>query len=174
MDPMDQIDSAIKEIRLAVTDELLTTLGRVDPTSFEEIVLDLLKAMGYGGSFGRFEHTGGSGDFGIDGIVHMDKLGLEKIYVQAKRWKNNVGREVVQAFFGALAGKRARKGIIITTSGFSQGATEFAGSVSDSLVLVDGNQLAAFMIDSGVGLSRRSIAIPSIDRDYFDAYEVEA
>jgi restriction system protein len=125
--------------------------------------------MGYGGTSGHMEHTGGSGDFGIDGIVFMDRLGLEKVYVQAKRWKANIGSEIVQAFFGAIAGRRARKGIIITTSDFTPAAKQFAGSVSDSLVLVNGDTLAQLMIDFGVGVSKKkTIFIPSLDRDYFE------
>jgi restriction system protein len=99
----------------------------------------------------------------------MDRLGLEKIYVQAKRWKNNVGSEVIQSFFGAIAGRRARKGILITTSKFTPQALQFAKDVSDSLRLVDGNELAGLMIDFEVGVTnKKRISIPSIDRDYFE------
>jgi restriction system protein len=168
-DPDDRIDNAIKEIRAAVAEDLLEILARTHPTAFEQIVLDLLEAMGYGGTSGHMEHTGGSGDFGIDGIVFMDRLGLEKVYIQAKRWKANVGSEIVQAFFGAIAGRRARKGIIITTSDFTPQAMQFAESVSDSLVLVNGDNLAQLMIDFGVGITKKkTIFIPSIDRDYFE------
>lgn len=169
VDPDSRIDVAIKEIRRSVADELLESLGKVHPTSFEQIVLDLLIAMGYGGKLGGIEHTGGTGDFGIDGIVSMDRLGLEKIYVQAKRWKSNVGSEVVQSFFGAIAGRRAHKGILITTSKFTPQALQFAKDVSDSLRLVDGTELAELMIDFEVGVAnKKKISIPSIDRDYFE------
>jgi restriction system protein len=168
-DPDSRIELAIKEIRNAVSEELLETLSKVHPTTFEEIVLELLEAMGYGGKLGGIEHTGGAGDFGIDGIVSMDRLGLEKIYVQAKRWKNNVGSEVIQAFFGALAGRKARKGVLITTSKFTPQAIQFAKDVSDSLRLVDGTELTRLMIDFEVGVTnKKRISIPTFDREYFD------
>jgi restriction system protein len=169
VDPDSRIDVAIKEIRRSVADELLESLSKVHPSSFEQIVLDLLVAMGYGGKLGGIEHTGGTGDFGIDGIVSMDRLGLEKIYVQAKRWKSNVGSEAVQSFFGAITGRRARKGILITTSKFTPQAIQFARDVSDSLRLVDGTELADLMIDFEVGVTnKKRISIPTIDRDYFE------
>lgn len=169
IDPDSRIAEAMKEIRRSVADELLETLSRVHPSAFELIVLDLLSAMGYGGNLGGVEHTGGTGDFGIDGIVSMDRLGLEKIYVQAKRWSGNVGSETVQAFYGAIAGRRARKGILITTSKFTSQAIQFAKDVSDSLRLVSGSELAELMIDFGVGVNnKKQISIPSIDRDYFE------
>jgi restriction system protein len=160
-DPEERIDLATNEIRTAVGQELLTILSEVDPTFFEHIILDVMLAMGYGGKVGRMEHTGGSGDFGIDG--------LDKIYVQAKRWKSPVRRPDVQGFYGALAGKRATKGVMITTSLFTDEALEFAVSVSNSLILVDGKQLTQLMIDFGVGVQRKkTIVLPSIDQDYFE------
>jgi restriction system protein len=112
--------------------------------------------------------VGQSGDGGIDGIISLDRLGLEKVYVQAKRWQNTVGRPEIQAFFGALAGHRANKGVFITTSSYSREAREYAARVSDSLVLVDGARLAALMIQHGVGVSHRMLRIAKVDSDYFE------
>lgn len=111
--------------------------------------------------------VGGSGDGGIDGVISLDKLGLEKVYVQAKRWQQTVGRPEVQAFYGALAGQRANKGVFITTSGYTTQALEFAKSV-ERVVLVDGRRLAELMIDNEVGVSARTVKVPKIDSDYFD------
>ena len=139
------------------------------PGFFEILVLDLLHAMGYGTRRDDLRRVGGSGDGGIDGIITLDKLGLEKVYVQAKRWTNTVGRPDIQAFYGALAGRHARKGVFITTSTYSREATEFADSVSDSIVLVDGRLLANLMIEHRVGVDHeRTIRIPRLDSDYFD------
>lgn len=120
------------------------------------------------GQVGRiFNVLGGGGDGGIDGVISLDKLGLERVYVQAKRWQGTVGRPEVQAFYGALAGQRANKGVFITTSSYTAQAVEFAKSV-ERIVLVDGNRLANLMIDHEVGVSARTVKIPKIDGDYFD------
>lgn len=113
------------------------------------------------------QRVGGSGDAGIDGIISLDRLGLEKVYVQAKRWQNTVGRPEVQAFHGALAGQRATKGVFITTSSFTPHAVDFARSV-ERIVLVDGQQLAGLMIDHEVGVHARPLRVPKLDSDYFD------
>jgi len=123
--------------------------------------------MGYGASRADLQRVGGSGDGGIDGIISLDRLGLEKVYVQAKRWQGSVGRPELQAFYGALAGQKARKGIFITTSSYTAQALDFARSV-EGLVLVDGRRLAALMIDHDVGVTARTVRIPKIDSDYFD------
>lgn len=168
-DPEQRIESAIAEIRFALTSELLQALATCDPTYFEVVILDLMAAMGYSGKSSRLEHTGKGGDAGIDGIVHIDRLGFEKIYIQAKRWKGKVGRPDVQAFFGALAGKKARKGVMMTTSKFTPEAKDFAQTVSDTLILVDGETMAGLMIDHGVGVNTtRSFVIPTLDSDYFE------
>jgi len=130
-------------------------------------VLDLLHAMGYGTSRTDLQRVGGSGDGGIDGIISLDRLGLEKVYVQAKRWQNPVGRPEVQGFYGALAGQRANKGVFITTSTFTTQAVEFANSV-ERIVLVDGKRLTALMTEHGVGVSHRVLKVPKVDSDYFD------
>lgn len=165
--PDDRLDAALSEIRKAVATELLETLSQVSPKFFEAIVLDLLHKMGYGTSRNDLQRVGGSGDGGIDGIISLDKLGLEKVYVQAKRWQNSVGRPDVQAFYGALAGQRANKGVFITTSGFTAQAEEFARSV-ERIVLVDGVRLTSLMIDHEVGVTMRPLRAPKIDSDYFD------
>lgn len=142
-------------------------MGAVSPSFFETIVLDLLHRMGYGASRSDLQRVGGSGDAGIDGVISLDRLGLEKVYVQAKRWQSSVGRPELQAFYGALAGQKAKKGVFITTSSFTMQATEFARSV-EGMVLVDGLRLARLMIDCEVGVTSRTVKIPKIDGDYFD------
>ena len=124
--PDDRLEQALGELRRTVAAELLDVLRRVSPTFFETIVLDLLHRMGYGASRADLQRVGGSGDGGIDGIISLDKLGLEKVYVQAKRWQQSVGRPEVQAFYGALAGQRANRGVFITTSSYTPQAAEFA------------------------------------------------
>jgi len=127
----------VKEIRESVAANLLEALSHVSPTRFEHIVLDVLHKLGYGASRSDLKRLGGSGDGGVDGIISLDRLGLERVYVQAKRWQSNVGRPEIQGFYGALAGQRARKGVFITTSRYTPQAQEFANSV-ESVVLVDG------------------------------------
>ena len=165
--PDDRLEEALTELRLSVAAELLETLGQVPPKLFETIVLDLLHKMGYGTSRSDLQRVGGSGDGGIDGIISLDRLGLEKVYVQAKRWQNTVGRPEVQAFYGALAGQRANKGVFITTSSYTPQALEFARSV-ERIVLVDGQQLAGLMIDHEVGVTSRALRVAKLDSDYFD------
>jgi restriction system protein len=137
---------------------------------FEEVVVDLLVAMGYGGSrqdAGRA--VGGSGDGGIDGIIKEDRLGLDGVYVQAKRWEASVGRPVVQAFAGSLEGHRARKGVLITTSDFSSDAREYVTRIEKRIVLINGTELADLLIEHGVGVTEvTSYTLKRIDSDYFD------
>lgn len=165
--PDDRLGLAISEMRESVSRGLLETLAGVSPTFFETIVLDVLHRMGYGASRADLQRVGGTGDGGIDGIISLDKLGLEKVYVQAKRWQGSVSRPEVQGFYGALAGQRANKGVMITTSTFTSQAIEFARSV-ERIVLVDGKRLAQLMIDHDVGVSSRTVRVPKIDSDYFD------
>jgi restriction system protein len=165
--PDDRLKTALDEIRTSVAGELLEILGQVTPKYFETIVLDVLHKLGYGASRDDLRRVGGSGDAGIDGVISLDKLGLERVYVQAKRWQDPVGRPQVQGFFGALAGQRANKGIFITTSSFSAQAREFADSV-DRIVLVDGPELAQLMIDYDVGITSQRLRVPKIDSDYID------
>jgi restriction system protein len=165
--PDDQLEVAIAQLREVAISELLETLSKVSPTFFERVVLDVLHEMGYGASRADLQQVGGPGDAGIDGVISLDRLGLEKVYVQAKRWQENISRPHLQAFYGALAGQKARKGIFITTSLFSQQAKEYAKSV-EGMVLIDGPRLAGLMVDCGVGTSSRVVKIPKIDSDYFD------
>ena len=165
--PDDQLDQAIAELRKAAASELLEVLGSVSPSFFERIVLDLLHAMRYGANKSDLQQVGGPNDAGIDGIISLDPLGLEKVYVQAKRWQENIGRPQLQAFYGALAGQKAKKGVFITTSLFSSQARDYAKSV-EGIVLIDGPRLAELMIDNGVGVSARVVKLPKLDSDYFD------
>ncbi|MCO5101651.1 MAG: restriction endonuclease, partial [Burkholderiaceae bacterium] len=165
--PDDRLGEALSELRRSVAAELLESLASVSPTFFETIVLDLLHRMGYGANRADLQRVGGSGDGGIDGVISLDKLGLEKVYVQAKRWQGVVGRPEVQGFYGALAGQRANKGVFITTSAYTAQAVEFAKSV-ERVVLIDGARLAQLMIDHEVGVQSRTVKIPKIDSDYFD------
>ncbi len=165
--PDDRLESALTDLRETTAEDPLETIARNSPKFFEMLVLDLIHAMGYGASRADLQHAGRSGDGGIDGIISLDRLGLEKVFVQAKRWQNPVGPESVQAFYGALEGRRANKGVFITTSSFTSGAVEFA-SLIEKIVLIDGARLAELMIEYGVGVSHRLVKIPRIDSDYFD------
>jgi restriction system protein len=165
--PDDRLEEALGELNRTVAAEILEALRGVSPGFFETTVLDLLHRMGYGASRADLQRVGGSGDGGIDGIISLDKLGLEKVYVQAKRWQQSVGRPEVQAFYGALAGQRAHKGVFITTSSFTAQAVEFARSV-ERIVLIDGTRMAQLMIDHEVGVSLRPVRVPRLDSDYFD------
>jgi restriction system protein len=165
--PDDRLGQALAELRQSAESELLELLASVSPSFFETIVLDLLHRMGYGASRADLQRVGGTGDGGIDGIISLDRLGLEKVYVQAKRWQENVGRPHLQAFYGALAGQKAKKGVFITTSAYTPQALDFAKSV-EGIVLIDGLRLAGLMIDYELGITARTVKIPKIDGDYFD------
>lgn len=166
--PLRRIRQAEAELRADLAADLLGRVREVSPGRFERMVLDLLQRLGYGLSAEDVEQTGRSGDGGIDGVINLDKLGLQKVYVQAKRWKGNVGAPEVQSFYGALASNNATMGVLITTSGFTAQARETAGRLRDRLVLVDGAQLAQLMIDHGAGVSDEEvIRIRRIDSDYF-------
>lgn len=165
--PDDRFSEALKEIRDAIAAELLENLLQVSPNRFEVIILDVLHKLGYGGHRDDLQRVGGTGVGGIDGIISLDKLGLEKVYVQAKRWQGTVGRPELQAFYGALAGQKAKRGIFITTSGFTALAIEFSRSV-EGLVLIDGNRLVNLMMDNEVGVSSQLVKLPKMDMDYFE------
>jgi restriction system protein len=165
--PDDRLEQALSELREATAEDLLENLLQSSPSRFEVIVLDVLHRLGYGASRSDLQRVGGSGDGGIDGVISLDKLGLEKVYVQAKRWQNTVGRPELQAFYGALAGQKAKRGVFITTSDFSSQAKDFARSV-EGVVLVDGLRLVHLMIDNEVGVTSRLLRVPKLDSDYFD------
>ena len=166
--PDEQLEQALQALRQATASELLEILLNVSPNRFEVIVLDVLHGLGYGISRQDLQRVGGSGDAGIDGIISLDKLGLEKVYVQAKRWQGTVGRPELQAFYGALAGQKAKRCIFITTSSFTVQALEFAKTV-EGLALIDGARLVELMMDTEVGVTSRVLKVPSLDSDYFDA-----
>ncbi len=167
--PDDRIDSALQEIRDSVATELLELIGRESPSFFESLVLDLLHAMGYGLSREDLQSVGATGDGGIDGIISLDRLGLQKVYVQAKRWVNPVGGPVVRDFIGALTTRGADKGVLLTTSKFTGDAYTTAEKVrTGTIVLIDGRRLAELMIDHGVGVSHRALRVPRVDNDYFE------
>jgi restriction system protein len=167
--PEDAIESAYQRLRNGLASDLLQQILGCSPAFFERLVVDLLVKMGYGGSRrDAGQAIGKSGDGGIDGIIKEDRLGLDVIYIQAKRWQDTVGRPEIQKFVGALQGLRARKGIFITTSNFSNEAIQYAGMVENKVVLIDGQSLATFMIDHGVGVSPvASYEIKRVDTDYF-------
>ncbi|GAI71568.1 unnamed protein product, partial [marine sediment metagenome] len=149
--------------------EIIQQIRATSPGMFERIVVELIVKMGYGGSLkDAGDAVGGIGDEGIDGIIKEDKLGLDNIYIQAKRWKNTVGRPEIQKFAGALQGKRAKRGIFISTSDYTREAREYADNIESSIVLIDGNQLAQLMIDNDVGCSPlNTYEVKRIDGDYF-------
>lgn len=169
-DPAERLDAAYREIRTALAAELLDLVKQATPQFFESLVIDLLVAMGYGGS--RDDAglaVGKSGDGGIDGIIKEDRLGLDFVYIQAKRWEQPVGRPIVQGFAGSLEGERARKGVLITTSRFTTDAMEYVNRIDKRIVLIDGEQLANYMIDFGIGVTDvTTLHIRRIDLDYFE------
>ena len=169
--PEEQIGAAYDELRSALAGELLDRVLEQAPDFFESLVLDVLSAIGYGGSLDNATlPLGRTGDEGVDGVIREDRLGLDLIYVQAKRWQNTVGRPDIQRFVGALQGQRATKGVFITTSTFSGDAIAYAEGVSPRVVLVDGKQLAGLMIDYGVGVTVDTrYELKKIDQDYFAA-----
>lgn len=168
--PDEQLDKTMAVIDESLRRELLEQLAGIDPYRFEHVVIDLLFAMGYGGSKKEAARvTQKSNDEGIDGVINEDRLGLNTVYVQAKRWKNTVGRQDIQSFVGALAGQQATKGVFITTSTFATTAIEYAQKVSQKVILIDGARLADLMIEHNVGVSTvRTFAIKRVDSDYFE------
>lgn len=167
--PEESLEYGYQEIRIKLADEILSTVKTCSPRFFEHLVIDLLVKMGYGGNLKDAGNViGQSGDGGVDGIIKEDKLGLDVIYVQAKRWDSTVGRPVVQAFVGALHGKRAKKGIMITTGTFSSEAKDYVQNIDSKIVLIDGLELTELMIDNNLGVSTVSTyEIKRIDSDYF-------
>ncbi len=167
--PEESLETAYQKVRQSLVAEILQTVKSCSPAFFERLVVDVLVKMGYGGTrqdAGRA--VGRSGDDGIDGIIKEDRLGLDIIYIQAKRWDGVVGRPEVQKFAGALQGHRARKGILITTSCFSKDAEEYVSRIDSKIILIDGELLAQLMIDHSVGVSSvASYEIKKIDSDYF-------
>ena len=152
--PQEALEYGLSKINETLADDLINRIKQCSPSFFEKLVIDLLVKMGYGGSKQEAAQViGKSGDEGIDGIIKEDKLGLDVIYVQAKRWENVVGRPEIQKFVGALAGQKANKGIFITTSYFTKDAEEYAKGLSTKLILIDGKKLTDLMIEYNVGVS---------------------
>jgi restriction system protein len=167
--PEETLEYAYQEIRDNLAQEVLSLVKKSSPSFFERLVVELLVNMGYGGSRREAARAvGQTGDEGIDGIIDEDKLGLDAIYVQAKRWESVVGRPEIQKFVGALMGKRARKGIFITTSSFTNDAVNYVSNIDFKIVLIDGKRLAEFMLDYNVGVTESTVyQLKRIDSDYF-------
>ncbi|WLQ05675.1 restriction endonuclease [Arthrobacter oryzae] len=171
IDPIEQIESGINRIHSDVGDALLTRLRESHPDFFEQAVVDLLLKMGYGGAEQRGKRIGGSNDGGVDGVIDQDALGLDRIYVQAKRYAdgNTVGREAIQAFVGALHGVGASRGVFITTSAFTSGARDYVKAVPSRVILIDGVRLVGLMIKYRVGVQvKQSYDIVELDEDFFE------
>jgi restriction system protein len=167
--PEEILEASYLELKQGLAQELLDRIMACPPSFFEQLVVDLLVAMGYGGSRkDAGEAIGRSVDGGIDGIIKEDKLGLDVVYIQAKRWDRTVGRPDVQAFAGSLEGQRARKGVMITTSQFSQDARDYVTRIEKKIILIDGGRLTQLMIDHGVGVAKvAEYIVKKVDQDYF-------
>ena len=168
--PAELLEFGYERLRQTLADDVIARVKDAPAAFFERLVVDVLVAMGYGGSrLDAGQAVGRSGDDGIDGIIKEDRLGLDSIYVQAKRWDQPVGRPVVQAFAGSLEGHRARKGVLITTATFTREAREYVTRIEKRIVLIDGNELAQLMIDFGVGVAPVvTYQVKRLDEDYFD------
>ena len=168
--PEELIGSAYQMIHAALKKEVLDLVKKMDPFRFEQLVLDLLVTMGYGGSREEAAQvTKASNDEGIDGVINEDRLGLDVIYLQAKRWQQTVGRKEIQSFVGALAGQQAHKGVFITTSDFADTATAYAKKVPQKVILIDGDRLADLMIQHNIGVAKsHAYEVKHVDSDYFD------
>lgn len=168
--PEDSLASAYRLLRKNLEDEILASVKESSPSFFERLVVDLLVKMGYGGNrqdAGRA--LGKSGDGGIDGIINEDQLGLDVIYIQAKRWEGAVGRPEIQKFAGALQGQRARKGVFITTSGFTKEALEYVSLIESKIILIGGEKFASLMVEHNVGVTViGKYEVKKMDSDYFD------
>jgi len=167
--PAEQLEEAYQTLRENLASEILAQLKAASPIFFEKVVVEVLVKMGYGGSRkDAGQAIGRSGDEGIDGIIKEDRLGLDIIYIQAKKWEDPISRPEIQKFAGALQGKRARKGIFITTSRFCDTAKEFVANIDSKIILIDGQQFAQFMIDFGVGVATdATYELKRLDSDYF-------
>ncbi len=167
--PEELLARTHEQLKRELADELLEQIRKCSPSFFEKLVVRLLVAMGYGGTFeDAARAVGRSGDEGIDGIINEDRLGLDVVYIQAKRWAQPIGRPEIQKFVGALQGQRARKGVFITTSSFTKDAIEYVSKITDKIVLIDGQRLAELMIEYDVGVSTTTIyKLKKVDGDFF-------
>jgi restriction system protein len=167
--PEEALETAYAKIRDDLAADILQRLKTCSPSFFERLVVEVIVKMGYGGSRqDAGKAIGKSGDGGIDGMIKEDKLGLDAIYIQAKRWENTVGRPEIQKFVGALTGQRAKKGLFITTADFSADAQDYVSRIDTKIVLIDGETLAQLMIDQSVGVTTiATYDLKKIDTDYF-------
>ena len=168
--PQEVLESSYQALHGQLAEDLLERISKSSPRFFEKLVVDLLLAMGYGGSRSDAgQAIGKTGDDGLDGIIKEDRLGLDAVYVQAKRWKGTVGRPEVQSFAGSLEGHRARKGVFITTSQFSGEAREYVNRIEKKIILIDGEMLANLSIEFGIGVAPvTSYRVQRVDLDYFE------
>lgn len=168
--PLELLEDSYTTLRSNLADELLANIAQCSPKFFENLVVELLVSMGYGGSIIDAGQTiGKSGDGGIDGIIKEDKLGLDVIYIQAKRWEGPVGAKEIRNFVGALAGQKANKGVFITTSCFTKEARYFVQQIQQKVILIDGQHLAQLMIDYDIGVSMEKIyPVKRVDHDFFE------
>lgn len=167
--PQELLEYSYQKIKQGLAQELIEVVKNASPRFFEQLVVELLLKMGYGGSLKDVgKAIGQSGDEGIDGIIREDRLGLDVIYIQAKRWRSVVGSKEIRNFVGSLVGQKANKGVFITTSGFTRGAFEYVGTIAHKVILVDGDMLAQLMIENNVGVSTVvNYEVKKIDSDYF-------
>jgi restriction system protein len=169
--PHESIEASVQLLNSALAGELLQRIRDERPDFLEKLVLRLLHQMGYGASLNDLEHLGGPGDEGVDGVIHQDQLGLDKIYIQAKRYRETgpIGRPSVQSFVGALTGKKANRGVFITTSKFSKDALDYVNNLTGvTVVLIDGEQLVKFMLDHRVGVTtQQTYEILTVDENFF-------
>jgi restriction system protein len=168
--PEETLEDSYAKIKVGLASELLTRVKAASPQFFERLVVELLVKMGYGGSRSDAgQAIGRAGDEGIDGVISQDHLGLDVVYLQAKRWDSTVGRPEIQKFVGALHGKRANKGVFITTGPFSSDAIAYVTQIDPKVVLIDGRKLAELMIDFGIGVTTlTTYYMRRVDSDYFD------
>jgi restriction system protein len=168
--PLEQIECGYKELRETLVAELLERVRAMKPKMFEQLVVDVLVAMGYGGSqLDAAQVVGKSGDGGIDGVIKEDRLGLDMVYIQAKRYESDIGPAAIREFVGSLGEHRASKGVFLTCAGFTSGAKEAAARAHFRIVLIDGDQLAEYMIDNGVGVTDyKNYTVKKLDGDYFE------
>lgn len=169
-DPEESLETAWQTLRDQLAQSVLERLRAVTPQFFERVVVDVLVNMGYGGTYAdAAQVVGGSGDGGIDGVIKQDRLGLDAVYVQAKRWEGPVSRPMVHSFAGALDGRQSTKGVMITTSTFTSDAYRFVGQIAKRIILIDGETLARYMIEFGVGVATaKTYEVKRIDLDYFE------
>jgi restriction system protein len=168
--PLEQVEGGYRELRESLIDELLDRVRAMKSKTFEQLVVDVLVAMGYGGSqLDAAQVVGNSGDGGIDGVIKEDRLGLDMVYVQAKRHEADIGPGAIREFVGSLGEHKASKGVFITCGGFTSGAKDAAAKAHFRIVLIDGNQLAEYMIDHGVGVTDyKTYTVKKLDGDYFE------